>query len=83
MSVWSLTARRPWHLSPQVLTNLTLNAVRQRAAASRGDDADQVDMLGFSSPIHGVAAGRFDPNNDADAESLRCVRVCAYVCVCV
>ncbi len=60
-----------WHLKYGVITTLTNNHVRQEAARARGDTQEKVDMLGFGSPIQGIGAGRYDPNNERDLESLR------------
>ena len=71
----SLDLLTKWHLEYQVISNLTLNKVRQKFAVERGETQEQINQLGFGSPIQGVAAGRWDPNNDKDMDSLRYVGV--------
>ena len=60
-----------WVIWLQIMTNLTLNAERQRAAHARGETEEQVEQLGFGSPINSPVAGRFDPNNDRDRDTFR------------
>ena len=67
----SLDLLTNWHLEYQIISNLTLNKVRQKRAVERQEVQEQVDQLGFGSPVLGVAAGRYDPNNDKDMDSLR------------
>ena len=67
----SLDLLTKWHLEYRIISNLTLNKIRQKFAADRQDTQEQVNQLGFGSPIRGVAAGRWDPNNDHDMDSLR------------